>query len=635
MPAQIRSYHVPDLDDCFVMTKPIGDFHYPSFIADGVEVTRGCDGQCSFCVSGFTYLPFRTRSVGNVMRIAKEQLHHSGSPSLTLSSFCGSSYPHINELMRRVHGETPRRVRMMSQRIDSIHENPHLCHLLACTGAKRIVFGVEGISQRLRQAVSKNYTEQQILDTVDMLAREGYKRVKFMFIGGLPGESRADWEELVELSAKIRSVLDDAEREGFCAPEVMYTWTELVVMPFTPFQWLKPPLRSTVIPTDIAQRLGELGILAYEDDHEGERVENLITQLLLRGDSRLQPLIVAMANAGICHHGAFPDAAEGFVDAWLSAHDVPGYEYWLRECDRDMVFPWDFISVGASKEHLWKRYVESRNDYPEDFPRCLNRCQGCGACTPAQRAQMVTYREEKRRDNAQPLSDPYPKERSAACDGESAVSNCGHHAALEFAIDERHRVVNRIYWANELGRALNYAGIPYGEHGVFVPKPFFDREDWVCGVNVAIVALGERYDDEWLIGTLNEHLVNMRVTAVRWFDCRPLIQSMSYRVTIPDCVDESELAEKLANAARPDPPSARSVPPQGSCEGESPDDIWSQVQNLSLEGRTLNMCVDMPLSPYRVSQELFGLNWEEASRYAVERTAIEVAKPARDENDVA
>ena len=189
VPETIRYKYVPDLDNCFVLTNPIGNFAYPSNFTGGIEVTRGCEGQCSFCVSGHVCMPFRVRSVDCVVEKAREHLHNTGAEKVMISSFSGMSYPYLNTLARKINKEIGAPFVTMSLRLDSVNENPEFCAMLQRQGKNRIVFGVEGISQRLRQVTSKNCSEQQILDTVRALCHDGYRKIKFMFISGLPGEN--------------------------------------------------------------------------------------------------------------------------------------------------------------------------------------------------------------------------------------------------------------------------------------------------------------------------------------------------------------------------------------------------------------------------------------------------------------
>ena len=627
VPQKVRLHHVPDLDDCFVLTKPIGDFSCKSSIAGGVEITRGCEGQCAFCVSGFTYLPFRARSIDCVMQTIEQHLFHSGVKAITLSSFCGTSYPHLNELMRRICTEIPRSMRVMSQRVDTVCSNPEFSALINSLGQKRIVLGVEGISQRLRQAVSKNCSEDQLLQTIRMLCRSGYETIKLMFVGGLPGESKQDWDELIELTHVILSIFREEGRAD-TPPKLLYSWTPLQVCPFTPLQWTRPGNFAPIVPLEAREALEELGVKIAGDDLEKTKANDAIVQLLLRGDSRLQPLLLDMARLGLCRHNLFENEAESFVYEWLDSHDVPCYDYWVRSCDYDTIFPWDFIDNGVSKEHLWRRYVESTQDFPRDFPRCLDRCQGCGACSAAERKQMDAYRAAKRLDTQLPLRDLIPQVDEADVGFARIDDPPTCYAAVEFTHDAMHRTVINSYWEDELSRALNYAGIRYDRNSVRVFKPFRERIDWAVGKNVAIVAFWERMDNAMLIEAVNAHTANMVATHVNWFDSKPELLSISYRIPLPPGTDEEEITRRIDAVLASETWTAvftlRTFATDHVVEGE----IRDKVYHLALRDHALHMKIVPYLYPYTVFQALLDIGWEQAGSFVAERTDYEYVESA-------
>ena len=625
VPERIRYYHVPDLDDCFMLTKPIGDFHCKSFISGGVEITRGCEGQCAFCVSGFTYLPYRARSVDCTMNTIRERLHHSGVNTITLGSFCGTSYPRLNELMRRICTEMPNSVHMMSQRVDTTQSNPEFSALINSLGQTRLVLGVEGISQRLRQAVSKNCTDAQILDTVRMLCRNSYKTIKLMFVSGLPGESERDWEELVELTRSIMAIIHEEEERGFPAPVLLYSWTPLRVYPFTPYQWAQPGNCVAIVPTRAREALEELGVRISEGNVEKEHANNKIVQLLIRGDSRLQPLLIEMARHGRCRHDLFEEEDGAFIAAWLENHDVPGYGYWVRLCAYDTVFPWDFIDNGSSKDHLWKRYQEALRDYPHDYPRCMDRCQGCGACSPEDLKNMAAYRAEKRLDTQLPLSDLI----RGKDDAERPDVNQPHrrYATLEFTHDTMHRTVLNSYWEDELSRALNYAGIGYDRRSVRVFKPFREWYDFAIGKNCAVVSLEKDMDDAELVQAINAHTVNMTITHVTWFQDKPALLSISYWIPLPDSVDEDDVARRIDSVMSGETWNVTIVFRTHAEDHMVEAEVRNEVLELSIRDGGLSMRVAPGLCPYTVYQELLDIGWDEAGSHVAVRTAYEYVEP--------
>lgn len=615
VPERIRFAYVRDMDLCFICTKKIGNYYYPSEIASGIEVTKGCEGQCSFCYSGFTYLPFRARSVDRVIRAVKELIFYSGSNYVTLNSFCGASYPFLNTLIRRYEKEIPVPMEMMSQRIDSFQLNPEFTAYLSGQGVDRVVFGVEGMSQRLRRSVSKNYTEEQILQTIRMVCRNRYETVKLMFIAGLPGEGEADRRELMELTKKIMAIAREEEENGFPIPYFLYTWTPIQVFPMTPYQWLPISKECARMPEETLQELEALGVHVSRKEANGYAREHRLIQLLCRGDRRLQDMLIEMAKAGHFRHGGFTDEAMFFADRWIAEHDVPEYDTWFKEKKEDTVFPWDFIDNGVSRDHLWKRYCSAVSASPKDFSRCLDRCQNCGACSADHRKEMQRYREERKKDSQIILSDLLPESGKKS----SVIS----YAVLAFSFEDKYSVIRRHYWEQELLRSLNLAGISYDCNTVRIKKPFVEPHDWAIGENGAVVGLKEPISDEDLIRRLNAHTVHMKIDGVIQTEQQPEVRSIGYRIPCPqlDGAQEAEVRSRIQKILDSEEYLLEYRLNRFTLVKKA--DVRERIFSISLEDHYLHMHLDSILAPYSLYQHLLGIGWEEAGKHRALRTFME------------
>lgn len=625
VPERIRYAFVRDLDKSFILTKPIGVFNYEPRFADGVEITKGCEGLCNFCVSGFTCLPFRARSAERVLEAMKGWLYHRGTASTKLSFFCWTSYPQLNALIRSIYSEEGQnyleglsnRVEAMSTRLDTANENTHICSFLKKTGQHRIVFGVEGISQRLRQMVSKNYTEEQILDTVRMLARDGYTMIKFMFIAGLPGENEEDWDELVKLTAKIMEICREEGRAGEDGLRFLYTWTPLKIFPFTPFQWLPAKVCGEIPPKAVRARLEDMGVIMGLNELKSEPHDFLLTQFLLRGDSRIQDMLISMARAGIRHHGLYGNDAEEYVRTLLKENHLPDIEAWLGEKDFMTVFPWDFIDSGATKEYLWMRFQKACLQEPQDSPRCLTRCSGCGACPPEHQKKMAEYRRLKKKDVMIEL-DGLPGISAAGREKEGPL----FHAVLDFTVDELHSVVKCFYWETELSRALNYARISYDRSTLKTLKPFREPYDWAIGMNSITAAFTEKLPDDELIERINKHTDHMRVFGIRWMEGPVSPLTMSYRIPCPEGTDEAELQKTIDTIMESDTWNYTVEYLRDGGPWQKELEMRADVRELSIKEHRICMKVSAMASPYQIYQALLGIPWEIAGKYRAERTQI-------------
>lgn len=625
VPEKIRYAYVQDMDKSFIPTKPIGIYNFESRITDGVEITKGCEGQCCFCVSGFTYLPFRVRSAKRVLEAMREWLYHRGSASTKLTSFCSASYPQLNTLIRSVYSEEgeyyleglPKKVEAISMRLDTVNENTNFCSFLKKTGKKRIVFGVEGISQRLRQTVSKNYTEEQILDTVRMLVRDGYKIVKFMFIAGLPGENEEDWEELLELTAKMMEICQEEGRTGENAPRFLYTWTPIKIFPFTPFQWLAAKVCREIVPKIFRARLEEMGIMLGLEELKIGPHDFLLTQFLLRGDSRIQEMLIAMAKEGIRHHGIYGNDAVEYVRTWLKESHLPDIEAWLGAKAFETVFPWDFIDYGPTKEYLWKRFQKACQQEPQDSPRCLTRCSGCGACSPEHQKKMEEYRRLKKKDIKIEL-DGLPGISAADRGKEGSL----FHAVLDFTVDELHSVVKGFYWETELSRALNYAGISYDRSTLKALKPYYDPYDWAIGMNSITAAFTEKLPDDELIERINKHTVHMQIIGIRWMEGPVRPQAMSYQIPCPEGTDEINLQKTIDTIMESDTWSNTVQYMRDGHSWQKELEMRADILELYVKDHKICMKLIPYASPYLIYQALLGIPWEIAGKYRAERTEV-------------
>jgi hypothetical protein len=118
-----------------------------------------------------------------------------------------------------------------------------------------------------------------------------------------------------------------------------------------------------------------MGVIISGNETE-ESYDLTLTQLINRGDRRLQDMLIGMAEAGIRRYTYFDRRAKEFADMWISEHDIPGYDEWFAAKDRDEVLPWDFIDVGVTKKWLVREWERALRE--EITPNCRQMCSGCG-----------------------------------------------------------------------------------------------------------------------------------------------------------------------------------------------------------------------------------------------------------------
>ena len=208
-----------------------------------IEIMRGCPNSCRFCQAGQTRLPVRWRSVEEILDIARKAVASTGHDEISLLSLSTSDYPHLGELIDRLRAEfTPRHVSISlpSLRVDSqLRELPKLTSQVRKGG---LTIAAEAGSERLRRAIRKNITEENMLQGVRAAYEAGWRSVKVYFMAGLPGEGEADIEAIFELCRRLSFVRKEVDNQrGSIAASV--SWA--VPKPHTPMQWSPIARRNT------------------------------------------------------------------------------------------------------------------------------------------------------------------------------------------------------------------------------------------------------------------------------------------------------------------------------------------------------------------------------------------------------
>ena len=425
-------------------------------------------------------------------------------------------------------------------------------------------------------------------------------------------------QELLDLTDKLKKIAAEYQKEDEDPVLFHYSWTPLKSFPFTPFQWLKADPELKLLPEEVRQKLLDKGVVITDKVSEDMQCEEVLTQMLIRGDRRLQEMLIDMALAGIRRYEMFGTDAREFADKWLSQHEVPGYEYWFAAREKETVLPWDFIDAGIRKDHLWERYLSATGDDPKDFPRCLDRCQGCGACTPEHAKEMAQYRKDLKADHRISLRDIDPDNPEDTNTGKAL-----RYAILTYTIDEMHRWVNRYYWANEVRKSLDFAGVSFQRVKVKVLKPYHERYDASSGIKTAIVGIYEDIPDEELIERLNEQSELIHFTGVSWMDHMPMMKSVSYRIPCPKGTDEAALSERIRDIMESDSWPIKLTIQKNCFERFVDADVRKQIMALELKDHSVCMTIDMALPLYSVYQSLLDIPWEVAGRNVAVCTGME------------
>ena len=326
---------------------------------------------------GHVTLPIRERSAEDIIKIAKELVKNTGYDEYSLLSLSSNDYKNINEVIKELavdFNEKKISVSLPSQRIDGF--NLELANLVQSVRKSTMTLAPEAGSQRLRDKIKKNISEEQILNAVLTLYENGWSKLKFYFICGLPTETLADMDEMADLLSKIkyRCKLIKKEKGLNHGLDITCTLSIFVPKPFTPFQWYGQMNLDKVDEhikylKEKTKHIKGLKINYHED------TISQIEAVLTRGDISLCKYIEELYKKG-CYLDAWGEYFN--KDIWHETAKELGInlaELAQKQYSTEENLPWDFINIGVDKEWLIKEYNDSNTK-----PTCEKGCVNCGVC---------------------------------------------------------------------------------------------------------------------------------------------------------------------------------------------------------------------------------------------------------------
>lgn len=376
-PERVQKRIVRDFDKAYFPVKPI--VPYLGVVHDRVtvEVMRGCTRGCRFCQAGFVYRPVRERSADTLICQAKESIGNTGHEEVSLCSLSTGDYSSVARLVCELSdgfAGTGVSLAVPSLRIDS-YEGEYAQRLKEVRNTG-LTFAPEAGTQRMRDAINKNLTEDDIFPAVREAFEAGSNGVKLYYMMGLPGETIEDVLGIADMAAKIRDIYYTVPKEkrggGF---KLTVSVSCFVPKPHTPFQWAAQD--SIPVLEDKQRKLREAlrsvkGVKYNWHDAQLSMLEAVFS----RGDRRLSEVLVRAFEAG-CRFDSWKELFE--FDKWMRAFadsKVDPAWYAQRERGKDEVFPWDGIDTGVSREYLWSE--KRAADEAETTRDCRHGCTGCG-----------------------------------------------------------------------------------------------------------------------------------------------------------------------------------------------------------------------------------------------------------------
>jgi radical SAM family uncharacterized protein len=374
VPDRVRKRVVQDLDAAYFPDKPI--VPYMEIVHDRavLEVMRGCQRACRFCHAGTVYRPVREKSVETLKRQAQAQLQNTGYDEISLASLSTLDYSGVQRLVKdlvKTYGDRGIGVALPSLRVDAFSID--LANEVQKVRKTTLTLAPEAGTQRLRDVINKNVSEEDLYRAVEAAFGSGWNSVKLYFMLGLPTETQADLEGILDLLSKVKSIGNRFSRRSV---ELRASMACFVPKAHTPFQW---KAQSSIAELEEKRRYLQGRKIRNVKLSFHDSQTSMLEGVMARGDRRLEQVIHKAWLKG-CKFDGWSEyfKFEQWLKAFADCHIEPEF-YTLRERPRDEIFPWDFIDTGVSKAYLYKE--NEMATIAASTPDCREAgCMDCGIC---------------------------------------------------------------------------------------------------------------------------------------------------------------------------------------------------------------------------------------------------------------
>lgn len=375
-PERVTKRIVADLDAAPFPTKPIVPSTEVVHDRVNLELFRGCVRGCRFCQAGHVYRPIRSKKPETLVKQGIETLKNTGHESVTLLSLSSSDYRALPQLCDgMLEYCSPRNISLSLPSLRADNFSMEIVERLQKVRKSGLTFAVEGGSQRLRDAINKNVTEEDLLNTCRIAFEGGWNSIKLYYMLGLPTETDEDILGIAEMANHVLHCWRQYANNKNRGVRISISTSCFVPKPHSPFQW-----EAQISMEEYLRRVNLLraNLTARNVTYNWHDAEtSLIEAALSRGDRKVADVIETVwRNGGRLDAWTDYFSFRRWIDAFTACGLDPAF-YANREHPVDSLLPWDHIDVGVRKAHLLH---EREQCYKSALsPDCRRQCSACGA----------------------------------------------------------------------------------------------------------------------------------------------------------------------------------------------------------------------------------------------------------------